>query len=56
MSEQRDEQIKALIEQHMAQSRRESDRAAARQRGRLLQPNGKSPSLLTCRCTSAASV
>ena len=55
MSEQR-EQIKALIEQHMAQSRRESDRAAARQRGRRCRPNGKSPSLLTCRCTSAASV
>ena len=37
MSEQRDEHIKALIEQHTAQHRRESDRAAARQRGRLLQ-------------------
>ena len=35
MSEQSDEHIKALIEQHTAQ-RRESDRAAARQRGRLL--------------------
>jgi hypothetical protein len=35
MSEQRDEHIKALIEQHTAQ-RRESDRAEARQRGRLL--------------------
>jgi hypothetical protein len=33
--EQRDEHIKALIEQHTAQ-RRESDRAEARQRGRLL--------------------
>jgi hypothetical protein len=38
MSEQRDEHIKvkALIEQHTAQRRRESDRAEARQRGRLL--------------------
>ena len=35
MSEQRDEHIKALIEQHTAQ-RRESDREEARQRGRLL--------------------
>ena len=35
MSEQRDEHIKALIEQHTAR-RRESDRAEARQRGRLL--------------------
>jgi hypothetical protein len=35
MSEQRDEHIKALIERHTAQ-RRESDRAEARQRGRLL--------------------
>jgi hypothetical protein len=35
---QRDEHIKALIEQHTAQRRREGDReAAARQRGRLLQ-------------------
>jgi hypothetical protein len=34
--EQRDEHIKALIEQHTDQRRRESDRAAARQRGRLL--------------------
>jgi hypothetical protein len=33
--EQRDEHIKALIEQHTA-PRRESDRADARQRGRLL--------------------
>jgi hypothetical protein len=38
MSEQRDEHIKALIELHTAQRRRESDReAAVRQRGRLLQ-------------------
>jgi hypothetical protein len=38
MSEQRDEHIKvkALIEQHTAQRRRESDRAEARQRGRAL--------------------
>jgi hypothetical protein len=39
MSEQRDEHIKALIgqiDQHTAQRRRESDRAAALQRGRLL--------------------
>ena len=36
MSEQRDEHIKALIEQHTAPRRRESDRAAARLRGRLL--------------------
>ena len=36
MSEQLDEHIKALIEQHTAQRRRESDRAEARQRGRLL--------------------
>ena len=35
MSEQRDEHIKALIEQHTAQ-RRESDRAEARRRGRQL--------------------
>jgi hypothetical protein len=35
MSEQRDEHIKALIELHTAQ-RRESDRAAARRRGRQL--------------------
>ena len=35
MSEQRDEHIKALIEHHMAWRRRESDRAEARQRGRL---------------------
>jgi hypothetical protein len=34
--EQRDEHIKALIEQHTAQ-RRESDRAAARRRGRALR-------------------
>ena len=33
--EQRDEHIKALLEHHTAQ-RRESDRAEARQRGRLL--------------------
>jgi hypothetical protein len=39
MSEQRDEHkhIKVLIEQHTDQRRRESDRAEARQRGRLLQ-------------------
>ena len=36
MSEQRDEHIEALIEQHTAQRRRESARAEARQRGRLL--------------------
>jgi hypothetical protein len=36
MSEQRDEQIKALLEHHSAKRRRESDRAEARQRGRLL--------------------
>ena len=35
MSEQRDEHIKALVEQHTAQ-RRESDRAEARRRGRQL--------------------
>jgi hypothetical protein len=37
MSEQRDGHIKALIEQYLAKRRRESDRIAARQRGRLLQ-------------------
>ena len=37
MSEQRDEHIKALKEHHTAQRRRESARAEARQRGRLLQ-------------------
>ena len=37
MSEQRNEHIEALIEQHTAQRRRESARAEARQRGRLLQ-------------------
>jgi hypothetical protein len=37
MSEQRDEHIKALIKQHLAKRRRESDRVAARQRGRLLK-------------------
>jgi hypothetical protein len=36
MSEQRDEHIEVLIEQHTAQRRRESARAEARQRGRLL--------------------
>jgi hypothetical protein len=36
MSEQLDEHIKALIEQHTAQRLRESDRAEARQRGRAL--------------------
>ena len=38
MSEPRDEHknIKVLIEQHTDQRRRESDRAEARQRGRLL--------------------
>ena len=36
MSEQREEHIEALIEQHTAQLRRERDRAEARQRGRLL--------------------
>jgi hypothetical protein len=36
MSEQRDEHIKALIEQHTALLRRESAREEARQRGRLL--------------------
>ena len=36
MSEQREEHIEALIEQHTAQRRRESARADARQRGRLL--------------------
>ena len=35
MSEQRDEHIEALIEQHTTQ-RRESDRAEARRRGRAL--------------------
>ena len=35
MSEQRDEHIKALIEQHTAQ-RRENDRAEARRLGRAL--------------------
>jgi hypothetical protein len=35
--EQLDEHIKALLEHHTAQRRRESDRAAARERGRLLQ-------------------
>jgi hypothetical protein len=34
--EQRDEHVKALLEHHAAQRRRESDRAEARQRGRLL--------------------
>ena len=44
MSEQRDEHIKALIEQHMEQRRRECDReAAARQRGRLLQAELEKP-------------
>jgi hypothetical protein len=37
MSEQRDEHIKALIEQHTAQRRRESARDEARLRGRLLR-------------------
>ena len=36
MSEPRNEHIKVLIEQHTDQRRRESDRAEARQRGRLL--------------------
>jgi hypothetical protein len=36
MSEQRDEHIKVLIEHHVAQRRRESDRAEARRRGRQL--------------------
>jgi hypothetical protein len=44
MSEQRDEHIKALIEQHTAQRRRESDReAAVRRRGRLLQAELEKP-------------
>ena len=44
MSEQRDEHIKALIELHTAQRRRESDReAAVRQRGRLLQAELEMP-------------
>ena len=34
--EQRDDHIKALIEHHTAQRDRESDRAEARERGRLL--------------------
>ena len=34
--EQSDEHVKALLEHHTAQRRRESDRAAARERGRLL--------------------
>ena len=48
--------IKALIEQHTAQRRRESDReAAVRRRGKLLHAEQKSPSKPMCRCTSAAS-
>jgi hypothetical protein len=44
VSEQHDEHIKALIEQHTAQRRRESDReAAVRQRGRLLQAELEKP-------------
>ena len=44
MSEQRDEHIKALIELHTAQRRRESDReAAVRRRGRLLQAELEKP-------------
>ena len=44
MSEQRDEHIKALIELHTAQRRRESDReAAVRRRGRLLQAELEMP-------------
>jgi hypothetical protein len=43
MSEQR-EHIKALIEQHTAQRRRESDReAAVRRRGKLLQAELEKP-------------
>ena len=53
MFEQRDEQIKALIEHHSAKRRRKSDRAdmaEASRRGRLLQSEiePKSPSP-TCR-------
>jgi hypothetical protein len=46
MSQRRDEHkhIKALIEQHTAQRRRESDReAAVRQRGRVPQPELEKP-------------
>jgi hypothetical protein len=43
MSEQREEHIEALIEQHTAQRRRESARADARQRGRLLQAELEKP-------------
>jgi hypothetical protein len=44
MSEQRDEHIKALIELHTAQRRRESDReAAARQGGRPRQAELEKP-------------
>ena len=46
MSQRRDEHkhIKALIEQHTAQRRRESDReAAVRRRGRLLQAELEKP-------------
>jgi|HubBroStandDraft_6_1064221.scaffolds.fasta_scaffold1995895_2 hypothetical protein len=45
MSEQRDEHIKALIEQHTALCRRDSDTAAARRRGRLLQAELEKKSL-----------
>jgi hypothetical protein len=43
MSEERDEHIEALIEQHTVQRRLESARAAVRQRGRLLQAELEKP-------------
>jgi hypothetical protein len=43
MAEQSDEHIKALIEQHTAQRRRERVQAEARQRGRLLKAELEKP-------------
>ena len=55
MSEQRDEHIKALIELHTALRRRESNREAASQRGRVPQAELEMSLPPTCRCTSVAS-